>query len=89
MPIVGFVNTMANILRTPVVDRSGLTGRYSFELDPTQVALADNSTGAARSESWGDLLVEAMRQQIGLRLEKQKTTLEITVIDRAEKPTEN
>jgi uncharacterized protein (TIGR03435 family) len=86
MTITGLVNTMSNILHTPVVDGTGLKGFFDFTLDPNQFAEQD---GAAPNANFGDLVVAAVGEQLGLRLEKRKMPLEITIIDRAEKPTEN
>jgi uncharacterized protein (TIGR03435 family) len=47
MPIVGLVNTMANILHTPVVDRTGITGLFDFTLDPNRFAAQDAADGPA------------------------------------------
>jgi len=41
------------------------------------------------ANNFGDLVVTAVRDQLGFNLEKRKGSLEITVIDHAEKPTEN
>ena len=89
MNMQGLVNTMSNILQTPVVDRTGLAGYYDFTLDPNQFAAADSADGLARRDDFGQLVTAAVEKQLGFRLEKQKAPLEITVIDRAEKPTEN
>ena len=88
MPIVGLVNTMANILHTPVVDRTGLTGFYDFTLDPNRFASAAADPSAPK-DNFGDLFVSAVREQLGLTLEKQRDKLTITVIDHAERPREN
>jgi uncharacterized protein (TIGR03435 family) len=89
MPMVGLVNTMANILHTPVVDGTGITGFYDFTLDPDRFAGQDAAADPSRKESFADLVVVAVREQLGLRLEKQRATLEITFIDQAEPPTPN
>jgi uncharacterized protein (TIGR03435 family) len=89
MPIAGLVNTMANILHTPVVDRTGLTGFFNFKLDPNQFAVQDGTDGTASQDSRGDLIITAVREQLGFRLEKQRASLEITIIDHAERPGEN
>ena len=95
MPVVALVNTVSNILRTPVVDRTGLEGFFDFTLEP---ALPDPSQlpgpgaearGPAMPYNFGDAVIAAMREQLGLQLEKQKAPLEITIIDHAEHPTEN
>lgn len=83
MPIVGLVNTMANILHTPVVDRTGIAGFYDFTLEPNHYATQEPP------ENFGDLVMTAVREQLGLSLEKQRDTLTITIIDHAERPREN
>jgi len=70
------------ITKRPVVDRTGLTGTYSFDLPfaPQEVKAADTSAAS---------LFTALQEQLGLRLEDTRAPIEILVIDRAEKPTEN
>ena len=85
MPIVGFVNTIANILHVPVIERTGTTGFFDFTLDPMK--FADQSQPAS-SEGYADLVHSAV-EELGFKLEKTKVPLEITVIDRAEQPTDN
>ena len=82
MSMSGLVNTMSNILHTPVIDRTGLDGFYDFTLDPNRFAETDNAKLA-------DLITIAVSEQLGLHLEKQKMPLAITIIDHAEKPTAN
>jgi uncharacterized protein (TIGR03435 family) len=85
MSIVGLVNTMANIVRTPVVDSTGLKGFYDFTLDPLQF-----SNGVARdSYEYGNAVLSAVQEQLGFKIEKRKELLDITVIDHAERPSEN
>jgi len=86
MPISGLVNTLANILHTPVVDGTGLMGFFDFTLDPLQ--LSDPTQPVSR-DIWPDLVLTALREQLGFKLEKQKASLEITVIDHAEQPSDN
>jgi uncharacterized protein (TIGR03435 family) len=86
MPIVGLVNTMANILHTPVVDRTGIAGFYDFTLDPQNYA--SDAAGPSK-DSFGDLVVTAVRDQLGLVLEKGREKLTITIIDHAERPRGN
>jgi uncharacterized protein (TIGR03435 family) len=85
-PMVGLVNTLANILHTPVVDQTGITGLFDFTLDP--LALSDPTQPVTRDD-WPDLVLTAVREQLGFKLEKQKASLEFTIIDHAEPPSEN
>jgi uncharacterized protein (TIGR03435 family) len=68
--------------RRPVVDRTGLTGEYSFDLP---FAPADAKPGDTAAAS----LFTALQEQLGLRLEDSRAPVEILVIDRAERPSEN
>jgi uncharacterized protein (TIGR03435 family) len=86
MPLSGLVNTLSNILHTPVMDGTGLMGPFDFSLDPLEFS---DHAQPVTSDSWPDLVVTAVRQQLGFKLEKQKAPLEITVIDRAQQPTDN
>ena len=66
--------------RQTVVDMTGLKGTYEFQL----VWAPDTDPGS------GPSLFTAVQEQLGLRLEPRKGTLEVLVVDNAEKiPSEN
>jgi len=67
----------------PVVDLTGLTGRFDLTLEWSPVEeSAENGTGPS--------LFTALEEQLGLRLEPRKMPLEVLVVDRANKvPAEN
>lgn len=79
-----------------VIDKTGLTGKYDITLkytpDENQRAMM-MPPGApptpARGDAPGPSLFSALQEQLGLKLEAQKAPVEILVIDRAEKPSEN
>ncbi len=87
MPIIGLVNALANILHEPVVDGTGIEGFFDFTLDPMQFASTGGTGGGA--DSYADLVLRAVQEQLGFKLEKRKAPLAITVIDHAERPTAN
>jgi uncharacterized protein (TIGR03435 family) len=91
MPIVALVNTLSNILHEPVIDATGISGFFDFTLDPMQLAAPAGSASAQPivRESYADLTITAVTEQLGFRLERRRAPLEITVIDHAERPTEN
>jgi uncharacterized protein (TIGR03435 family) len=64
-----------------VVDKTGLTGQYAFQLlwNPEGREIDPNLPG----------LSTAMQEQLGLRLEPQRMPAGVMVIDRAERPTPN
>src|SRR6185436_6256127 len=81
MGIQGLVNTISNMMRTPIIDATGIEGRYDFTLDPARFA---TTPGDAIDRA--QAVVQAAQEQLGLKLEKRKTTLDITIIDQAERP---
>jgi bla regulator protein blaR1 len=78
-------------LGRPLVDRTGLTGRFDFTLawapEPTGPPPSD-SPGAA-SEPLGPTPLQALRDQLGFRLEPAKAPVQILIVDRVERPSEN
>jgi len=80
-------STMANLvyvlsrrLREPVVDRTGLNGRYDFELTWTEVGTAGDAAADAPS------IFTALQEQLGLKLDSVRGPVETLVVDRAERP---
>lgn len=73
-----------------VVDRTGLTGNWELQLTylPDQF---DPATGQNASAFDPDLpsLPTALEEQLGLKLESIKGTIEVLVIERVERPTGN
>jgi bla regulator protein blaR1 len=71
----------------PVIDRTGLSGRYDFTIEwkPTSnVPPPSDSPDAPAPTS-----LEALRDQLGLKAESTKAPVQILVIDRVERPSEN
>jgi uncharacterized protein (TIGR03435 family) len=67
----------------PVIDRTGLTGQFNFDLDFAPL------DGDAAANSSAPSLFTAMQEQLGLRLDTAKAPLDGLVIERAERPSEN
>ena len=93
--VVTLVNTLANMLQTPVVDGTNIVGVFDFTLDPARF-VAPKSTSPATpvaGDSFGlgrvQPVVDAVQEQLGLKLQKRKAQLDITVIDHADKPSAN
>ena len=80
-PISDLVRMLIGPVGAPVIDRTGLKGRYDFDLK------------FASLEASGDeplpSIFAVVQEQLGLKLEAIKGPVEVLVIDRAEKPTEN
>ena len=67
----------------PVINKTGLTGYYAYQLDWTP------GNRPADPESDTPSLFTAIQEQLGLKLETAKGPMEMLIVDRAEKPTEN
>jgi uncharacterized protein (TIGR03435 family) len=76
--LAGYLTRLPALGR-PVIDKTGLQGSYGFSLD---------FASTPGDDSLPDIFA-ALQEQLGLRLESTKGPVEILVIDRAEKPSEN
>jgi uncharacterized protein (TIGR03435 family) len=92
-PIAALAATLSLMPSTgrPVLDRTGLTGKYTFAANlfdiPAGLSIADEKRSIARSETPA---FTALREQLGLRLEPDRAPIEMLVIDRADRvPTED
>ena len=86
---------LSRIVGRKVIDKTGLTGKYDITLkytpDENQLAMMTTPgvPPAAPADTSGPSLFTALQEQLGLKLEPQKAPVEIFVIDRAAKPSEN
>jgi uncharacterized protein (TIGR03435 family) len=90
-----FATVLSRDLETDVLNRTGLPGKYDFQLDwtpdsgPCRVA-ADTQGGSAAADPSGlPSLYTALQQQLGLKLESSKGSVETLIVDRVERPSEN
>jgi uncharacterized protein (TIGR03435 family) len=69
----------------PVIDKTGLSGRFDFTLDLSGYFVPDR-----RPDEMPSFIATSVQEQLGLKLESRKAPIEILVIDHAERvPTEN
>lgn len=81
---------LANTLRQPVVNRTGLVGTFDADMTYAADPAAPFAAGAGvASASTLPSLPAALLEQLGLRLEARRGPVEVLVIDRVERPTEN
>jgi len=86
--------TMQAALERPVVDQTGLTGKYDFVLKWTPDETQFRSFGGAPPPPPANVdappdLFTAIQEQLGLKLESTKAPVEVIVIDHVEKPSDN
>ena len=82
-------------LDRPIVDKTGLTGKYDFKLafsgeGATPPRLTSPSAPSDTPTEPGPSLLKAVEDQLGLKLQPQKDLVDILVVDHIDKvPTEN
>jgi len=84
----------SSVLDRPVVDRTGLQGRWDFTLtwtpDETQFASAGVRVPPPTNDPNAPPVIStAFQEQLGLRLESTKAPVDVLVVDRVERPSEN
>jgi uncharacterized protein (TIGR03435 family) len=78
-------------LERTVVDKTELTKAYDFTLrwSPEGQPLGPKDNESAPVDASGPTIFTALQEQLGLKLESTKGPVEVLVIERVEKPTEN
>jgi uncharacterized protein (TIGR03435 family) len=82
---------VAGEIDKPVVDRTELEGRFDFTVEYTvgENDLLPPGPGAPPPDSQGTPFLNAVREQLGLKLVPSKGPMKTLVIDHVEKPSEN
>lgn len=84
MPMESLVQLISVHLDRPVIDRTGLTGKlYEFQLD--QIALAN----CKPLDEAFDCVSPIVQEQLGLKLNRRRDTIERLMVERVERPTGN
>jgi len=78
-----------DIVDRPVVDSTGLSGTYDFDLEWTPDESQFGGKLPRSVESTRPSLFTAMQEQLGLRMEPTRGLVQTLVIDRVERPSDN
>lgn len=82
------VETISSFLGTPVLDRTGLTGKYNYALEINSFITDDVRRNAA--VQLPVVIAQALQEQAGLKLVAAKASIEVLVVDHIEnQPTDN
>jgi uncharacterized protein (TIGR03435 family) len=79
---------MGHELHRPVIDKTGLQGRFDAELRWSRDDL-EAGESAADDPSTSPPLATAIREQLGLKLQSKREMVDVIVVDRWEAPTSN
>jgi bla regulator protein blaR1 len=92
----GILSKMPEVGDRVVVDKTGLPGHYDFTLrwtpdaaTPPPGGLADSANSAMGNDAPAPGLFTALEDQLGLKLESQKGSVETLVVDSIDRPTPN
>jgi uncharacterized protein (TIGR03435 family) len=80
MPMTELADLLSRELKAPVVDFTATPGVFDFKLEWSIEGDSNDAQSA---------LFAALQSQLGLKLESRKLPVEMIVVDRAEKPSEN
>jgi len=81
--LVGPLQSMAG---RPVIDRTGLTGAFDFDLQWTSGPVAPAAGTTAPADDGPSIFV-ALQEQLGLRLEPGRAPFDVVVVDSVQRPT--
>jgi uncharacterized protein (TIGR03435 family) len=81
--IATLADQLSRVVGRPVVDKTGLAGRFDLTLKWTP------ESGAPQADSDGPSIFTAIQEQLGLKLESAKAPVPVLVIDHVEMPSAN
>jgi uncharacterized protein (TIGR03435 family) len=95
VPMSMLIRNLSRQLGRPVIDKTGLTGNYDFQLTYTPESREgvfgrpQSSDAPIAADPNVTSIFTALPEQIGLKLQSAKGPVQILVIDHAEKPSVN
>lgn len=90
-----FAARLIQLVDRPVLDRTGLGGNFDFELQftpefgPASAAFTPAPPPGQPPTPTAPSIFTSVQEQLGLKLESQRGPVDVVVIDRVERPTEN
>ncbi|HEY7441324.1 MAG TPA: TIGR03435 family protein [Vicinamibacterales bacterium] len=92
LPLSLFASTISPFVQRVVVDRTGLSGNFDFELSwtPDQIPQGPPPPGAPQQppiDPGGPSILTAVQEQLGLKLDSTRGPVEVFVIDNVTQPT--
>jgi bla regulator protein blaR1 len=92
LPVSQIANTLSPFVGRVVVDRTGLSGNFDFDLTwtPDQIPQGPPPPGAPQLppiDPNGPSILTAVQEQLGLKLDSTKGPVDVLVVDRVARPT--
>ena len=95
-PLGTLADALSRLAQRVVVDRTGLSGNWDFELtfapDPSALQLPPGSPlppPAPDADANGPSLFTALEDQLGLKLQPARGPVEMLIVDHVERPSAN
>lgn len=92
-PIQMLADNLANTVGRPVIDMTGLTGKYDWKLEWTpdsgMATPGPDNPQAQSGDAPGPTIFTAVQEQLGLKLETAKGPVDTWVIDKIDHPSDN
>ena len=88
-PLSSLAQGLTNFMDRPIVDRTGISGRFDIEVPPWSTAAPPRPDSDEPQPDPDGPSIFAALQQLGLRLEPARAPIDYYVIDHVERPTEN
>jgi uncharacterized protein (TIGR03435 family) len=92
IPLYIITNLLSNMLGRAVVNNTGLTGKYDVNLQPLPDSIqsqTDPGDTLTRTDVLNIAIIEAVEQQLGLKIESIRARDQVLVIDSIEHPSAN
>jgi len=91
MPLSSLAYDLSGTVGRTIIDKTGLTGNYDFELKwtPERAAASGADNGQTDDQNSASSLFTALQEQLGLKLQSSKGPVETLVVDHVEMPSEN
>lgn len=83
------VQSLPGLAGGPVTNRTGLEGFYALTLKFTRPTPPGVQPDAAQATDDLPNFFTALQEQLGLKLQHEKTTLPVFVVDHIDRPSEN
>lgn len=88
-PVSQLIELLTQFFRAPVLDETGLKGKYDLKLNVAKY-MGEMQGGGGMSMDPQTLIVQILQNDLGLKLEPKKAPVELVVVDKSDKtPGEN
>jgi uncharacterized protein (TIGR03435 family) len=84
-----FAVMLSGLFGQTVKDETGLTGVFDFKLDLVAAGFTPTAPSSSSEMDGTNALMSGLRDQLGLKLERTRSAVEILVIEHVERPSAN